>query len=744
MNTASDAVLRETFLDIDGMMCGSCAAAVEAVLLRAPGVASAGVNFAADAAVVRWNPAKTSLRELQQAVRKLGYAARAADDAGADGRRDALRRNLQVRLAIAVVFGMWSMMAAVLLYLAPLGIVDTGMHWPLALASGLFALPVLAYSGVDFYIAGLRTLRARVPGMDTLITLAVFAATLVSVIRLSQGAADVYFDAAVMLITFQLVARIIDHRVRRDAASAIRGWLHAAPERVARIDDNGIETVPAADIAIDDFVRVLPGERVPMDGVIVNGTASLDQAMLTGERAPRVAVVGDAVFAGCTSLDGEIVIRVSAKAGKRRIDAMARSVRGLLGRKSALQKLTDRIARFLLPVVVLAALAAAALALSGGAAWQEAAARALAVLIVTCPCALSLAIPLAAVVAIERGAANGMIFRDPAVLESAARVKTVVFDKTGTLTTGEPAVDGVDAGRAFTRARVLQAAANATAGTPHPIARALSPFRTVADGSSHGERAVSPGGGVAWTQGKETVLAGNRRWLAAKGIDAPSVSEAGMCVHVAIDGRYGGCIRFRESLRGDALATLTALQDMRCETWLLSGDNPRACEPVAARLGIPLERVKAAQAPEDKRDLLETLQAGQPVLFVGDGMNDGLALATAKLGVAVAGADPTARAAAAVLLPDGPGSLPAMLALARGAWRTMQQNLAWALAYNAVALPLAVAGFVHPALAAVAMSLSTVCVLGNSLRFRWRASRNAKPHRKTFISCRPFNEETWT
>lgn len=738
MNAGVDANLHEAFLDVEGMMCGSCAAAVEAVLLREPGVTDAGVNFAANAATVRWNPAKTSLEVLQRALAKLGYVASAVDDTGGDGRLDGFRRALQVKLAIAVVSGMWNMMAAILLYLAPFGIVDANMHWPLAFVSGVFALPVLVYSGSNFYLAGWRTLRARVPGMDTLISVAVIAATLISIVRLWQGSADVYFDAAVMLITFQLVARIIDHRVRRDAAKAMRGWLHVAPVRVARVAGERIEIVPAADITVDDCVRVLAGERVPMDGVIIAGSASLDQAMLTGEREPRVVNPGDEVLAGCMNLDGELTIRVTAKAGRRRIDAIARSVRGLLSKKSALQKLTDRIARVLLPLTVTAAALAALLALLEGAGAMESLVRALAVLIVTCPCALSLAIPLVAVVATERGTASGIIFRDPAVLEAAARVTTVVFDKTGTLTTGTPAVDRVHVEPGFTRANVLKLAANATAGTPHPVAQGLSRFATMVAAADAGARIVAPGKGVQWMHDNDLVHAGNRRWLADEGIALPTASDAGMCVHVAVNRRYAGCIHFHETLRTESASTLATLRDMHCETWLLSGDVERACVAVAEELGIPEARVKHGQSPEDKRDFLEALEARQPVLFVGDGMNDGLALATARLGVAVAEAEPTARAAAAVVLPEGLESLPATLTLARGAWRTMRQNLAWALAYNAIALPLAVAGFVHPALAAVAMSLSTVCVLGNSLRFHWQTSQRATNRKKEFsISPEP-------
>ncbi|HEX7046780.1 MAG TPA: cation-translocating P-type ATPase [Gammaproteobacteria bacterium] len=719
-STTQDGSTHEAFLVINGMMCGSCAAAVEAVLLRQPGVIEAGVNFAADAAMVRWNASKTSLSQLLDAVGKSGYAAtETGSDATSDGAPlEVFRRALQTRLAIAVVFGMWNMMAAILLYLSPFGVVDASMHWPLATASGVFALPVILYSGTNFYIAGWRSLRAGVPGMDTLITVAVLAAVLISTWRLLQGSADVYFDAAVMLVTFQLIARIIDHRVRRDASAAVHSYLHAAPTRVARLLPSGdIAVVPAVDIQVGDVVRVLPGERLPVDGVVINGVASLDQSMLNGERVPGIVTSGDEALAGCENLDGELTIRVTVKAGKRRIDALARSVRGLLSGKSALQRRTDRIARLLLPIVLVAAVIAMGLAFIQGAGASEAMVRALAVLIVTCPCALSLAIPLVVVMAVERSVAPGIVFRDPAVLEDAAKVKTVLFDKTGTLTGKRPAVDHVEPARDFDVPRLLQLAANTTAGTRHPIAEGLAKYANCDDG----ERGVVPGSGVTWTFENHHALAGRREWLESHGIAVAHSDDAGMCVHVAIDGQYAGRIGFRETLRPEAHTTVAALKQMDCDVRLLSGDNERACLQIADRLGLARKQVNFAQSPEQKRDVLQAIEATQPTLFVGDGVNDGLALASARLGVAVGDAEPTARAAAAVLLPDGLRSLPATLALARSAWKTMRQNLAWALAYNAAALPLAVMGWIHPAVAAVAMGLSTLCVFGNSLRFRWQS-----------------------
>ncbi|PWG60945.1 heavy metal translocating P-type ATPase [Spiribacter halobius] len=695
------------------MMCGSCAAAVAAVLQRQPGVLGAGVNFAADAASVRWNPARTSLEAICGAVTRLGYPARPLGDGDSGTPHAALRRALQLRLAVAVCFGMWSMMAAVLLYLGPLGPVEPWARWYLALASGVLALPVLGYSAHAFYLAGWRTLRAGVPGLDSLITLAVVAAVLISGWRLAQGSAEVYFDAAVMLVTFQLVARLIDHRVRRQAAGAVQAYLRALPEQALRLDSMGqAETVPVAALTVGDRVRIPPGERIAVDGTVVTGRSAVDCSMLTGESTPRRCTTGRAVLAGSRNGEGTLEVRVDNAAGRRRIDRLARSVRHLLGHKSALQRITDRMARALLPVVIVAATLAAALVLANGGPVTEAAARALAVLVITCPCALSLAVPLVAVMAISQAGRQALLFRDPAVLEAAAGGRTVVFDKTGTLTESTPAVGRVDPAPGTDRDELLRLAASASAGSHHPLGKALQGVGTGVD--TAGARRVDAGDGITWDGPHGRVRVGRADWLWRHGIDVPSARDRGTEVCVARGSSFLGRIHFHERLRPEARAVIASLRNLGCGIRILSGDSPRACRRIADQLGLAPQAVLARRTPEAKRAEIEALQRHDRVIFVGDGQNDGLALAAAELGLAVGEAEPTARAAAAAILPRGISAVPDALGLARHARNAMHRNLAWALAYNALALPAALMGYVPPVIAAITMGSSTLCVLVNS------------------------------
>lgn len=718
--------IRSAFLNVEGMMCGSCGAAVEAILQRQPGVTEASVNFAADVAHVEWQHDRTTLDEIQQSLVRSGYRPRETlHGTQTENRLDAFRRQLQIRLAVAIVFGMWSMLAAVLLYLEPFGVVEAVAKRPLAIASGFFALPVVTYSGFNFYVAGWRTLRSRVPGMDTLISLASLAAVFVSVWQLLVGRSTVYFDAAVMLITFQLVARVVDHGVRRNASAAIQSFLRAAPSTARRIKDGTAEQVSSAELSPGELVHVAANERVPVDGEIIEGRASLDASLLTGESSPRVVSSGDVIFAGCRSIDGDLLVRVTTPAGKRRIDALAQGIRGMLARKSALQKLTDRIARILIPVVMIAAIVAALLSLHSDGDIGNAMYRALAVLVVTCPCALSLAVPLVVLMATGSAVRKGMILRDPAALEAAADVKTVMFDKTGTLTGATPRVEDIDAKQGINDRELVETAAQATAGTFHPLAHSLSHY--LGDTPVRGKRIVHPGCGVEWRTDTGTVLAGRADWLRMRGVAVPHQPEETTHVAVSRDGVYLGTIRFGESIRPEAALAIHQLRSMGCNVGLLSGDTAAACRHIGAQLGIAPESTHAARSPEDKRAILEELECRGPVLFAGDGLNDGPGLAAARFGVAVGAAESSASAAAAVSLPNGLRAIPALVQLSRSARRAMRQNLVWALVYNAIALPVAVAGFLHPAIAAIVMSLSTVAVLLNSLRLKWQLELDSLP-----------------
>jgi len=716
-------------LMIEGMRCGSCAIAVEALLKKQPGVSDAAVNFAADVAMICWDKEKPHLADLQRAVARLGYRLHSTVDPDRSKlQAESVRKHLQRRLAVAVVFGMWSMMPALLIYLAPLGAAEPEVLWPLALASGLFAVPVVLYSGSHFYRVGWRTLIAGAPGLDSLIFLAVFAACIISAWQLASGSYHVYFDAAVMLITFQLIARLLDTSVRRRASEIIRRYLQDVPEQVTLKTSAGtLESRPAKDIETGERIVIRAGEQLALDGQIVQGHGQADLSMLTGEHLPQALRPGAELLAGCRLVEGELELVVTASIGQRRIDRLSRSISALLSRKTTLQRLTDRIARILLPVIVIAATLAVGLALVQGVPAPEAAARGLAVMIISCPCALSLAIPLVITMGHANMVNRGIVLRDPAALEAAAEVGAIVFDKTGTLTTGEPSVDSITPASEWAESTLLQLARNVLRESPHPVARGLmaEPAQALVL-TSDGTRKSFAGAGTRWINGENTALAGQTSWLRQQGVEVPPTEDTGMSVHVACNGRYAGKIGFQETLRPESLPTIRQLTNQGYTLYLLSGDTRKACLDLAGRLGIPSEHVLSGYSPEQKHSFIENLEKQTNAVFVGDGLNDGLALAGARLGIAAGNAASATGAAAAVYLTESIAKVPATLQLAQRARKLMYQNLFWAVGYNALVIPLAVMGWIQPVIAAIAMSLSSLCVLLNSLRMQRQVAGDAQ------------------
>ncbi|WP_144778621.1 heavy metal translocating P-type ATPase [Marinobacter maritimus] len=711
-------------LMIEGMRCGSCAIAVEALLKKQPGVSDAAVNFAADVAMICWDKEKLQLADLQRAVARLGYRLHnTVDPDRSKLQSESVRKHLQRRLAVAVVFGMWSMMPALLIYLAPLGAAEPEVLWPLALASGLFAVPVVLYSGSHFYRVGWRTLIAGAPGLDSLIFLAVFAACIISAWQLASGSYHVYFDAAVMLITFQLIARLLDTSVRRRASEIIRRYLQDVPEQVTLKTSAGtLESRRAKDVETGERIVIRASEQLALDGQIVQGHGQADLSMLTGEHLPQALRPGAELLAGCRLVEGELELVVTASIGQRRIDQLSRSISALLSRKTTLQRLTDRIARILLPVILIAATLAVGLALVQGVPAPEAAARGLAVMIISCPCALSLAIPLVITMGHASMVNRGIVLRDPAALEAAAGVGAIVFDKTGTLTTGEPSVDSITPAGEWSESTLLQLARNILRESPHPVARGLmaEPAQALVL-TSDGTRESFAGAGTRWINDESTALAGQASWLRQQGVEVPLTEDTGMSIHIACNRRYAGKIGFQETLRPESLPTIRQLTNQGYTLYLLSGDTRKACLDLAGRLGIPSEQVLSGYSPEQKHSFIENLEKQINAVFVGDGLNDGLALAGARLGIAVGNAASSTGAAAAVYLTESIAMVPATLQLAQRARKLMYQNLFWAVGYNALVIPLAVMGWIQPVIAAIAMSLSSLCVLLNSLRMQRRS-----------------------
>ena len=711
----------EALFSVQGLWCTSCALAVEAQLERLPGVTSASLHYPSATLLVCGHPEALDESALASAVRRIGYRLGPPEAAGdAEARLEQESRYLILRLLIAASFGMWTMLASLLIYAGALP--HAGLEQVLAWVSGAFALPVVAYAGLPFYRAAWRTLRARRPGMDALVSLGTLGAVGVSLWLLYRGSAEVYFDTAVMLILLLLAGRLVETLCRHRGLRALH-VLHTPPGDVRRRQWGRWENCPVEAVAQGDFLRVEQGEVLPLDGMLSEGEALLDLAPLTGESAPRRCLPGDAVAAGCRNLGGPLVLEVTALAGECRLDKLREQMWWQQASKGELQRLADRFAAWLSPLAVGLALFTWGMTLLAGVPGEEALVRALSVLVVACPCAVGLAVPLAGLAGSGQALGRGVVFRDPSTFESLAGIRAAAFDKTGTLTPGEPRVLGISVAPDVARATMLSLAAKAAQDSQHPLARALRRYlrdegMVEAEGVTQAEELAGRGRRVRLDDGRELLL-GSRGWLAEQGIFAPeSDEEASSETLLACDGRWLGGFTLGEQPLPGTGETLAGLREAGLALALISGDRRGAVESLGRVVGLVSEECYPERSPEAKARLVSALP--QPSLYVGDGINDVLGLATATVGVAPLGASSAARdGAGVVLMRPGIEGVASAWWLARQTRRVMRQNLVLSGLYNALALGLAVSMAIPPLVAVLAMVASSLSVMGNSARLAW-------------------------
>ncbi|WP_254277285.1 cation-translocating P-type ATPase [Halomonas sp. 3H] len=710
---------------LQGMWCTSCALAIEHRLGRLPGVSRAGVDYLSATLLVEGAPAAVAPERIAAAVGRLGYRLCDLESApDARQRLDAESRALAGRLLAAAVFGMWTMLASLLIYAGALP--EARLDRVLAWVSGAFALPVVTLAAWPFYRAAWRTLRAGRPGMDALVSLGVIGALLVSVWLLWRGAAEVYFDTAVMLVLLLLAGRWVETLVRYRGLHALEG-LAPLPERVHRVRDAGEhgkaeERVPAAEVGAGERIRVATGETLALDGELLDAEARLDLALLTGESRPRTLTRGARLSAGCRNLGAPFTLRVSAGVGARRLDGLYRQVQALQAGKGELRRLAERFAAWLAPAAVALALVTVVVLLLAGVAPEEAAVRALSVLVVACPCAVGLAVPLASLAGTARALEAGVAFRDPAALELAGRVHAVAFDKTGTLTRGALRLAALRPSSGVAEHELLALASRAEWGSEHPLGlaiRAAAAEAGIAPGQAPAAISEHPGRGRETREADGTSLRiGAPDWLVGQDAE-PARREAGPPwateVAVARDGQWLGTLWLEDDPEPGAAATLAGLRDQGLMLAMISGDRPALVRRLGRRLGLAPEACFGGRSPEAKRHLVAALPG--PVLYVGDGINDAPALAASTVGVATAEASAGARDAAAIqLLGRGVQGVPAAIAIARATRRVMRQNLVLSALYNVLALGLAAWMVIPPQVAVLAMVASSLSVVGNAAR----------------------------
>jgi Cu2+-exporting ATPase len=740
---------REAALLIEGITCAACVWLVERTLARVPGVSGVEVNYATRRARVRWDAARGSLSAMLSAIAAIGYRASPYDASRYDELHRRERKRALARLAIAGLGMMQVMMYAVPVWLADgdmTGDLDILMRW----AGLLLTLPVLVYSAAPIFASAWRDLYARRVGMDVPVALGISSAFAGSAFATITGTGDVYFDSVTMFVFLLLGARFMESEVRARAARATDELARLIPATAERLPAwpaaEPVETVPVARLAVGDVVLVRPGARIPADGRVLDGSGEVDEALLTGESRPVLRAAGAPVSGGAVNLVTPLVVQVE-RIGEHTV--LAGIVR-LLDRASAarppLAALADRVAaRFVLALLVVAAATAVGWSLHdpARALWTT-----VAVLVVTCPCALSLATPAALAAAASGLARAGLLPTRGHAVETLARATAFVFDKTGTLTTGRlrvtaflPTSDGRRAADLPPPAVLLRRVALLEQRTEHPIGQALlahaSQAGCGAEPVSGADRCAGdlrhvPGGGVeAWVDGHLLRL-GTPGFVSAlsgaAGGEADAAASAAMqrgetCV--VLGDREGVLATFllADQLRPGARELVSGLQAAGATVILLSGDQPDTVSAVARALGIDgAGQAHGGLSPEDKLDFVRALQAdGAVVAMFGDGVNDAPVLAQAQVSVAPASGTQVAQAAADMVwvAPDERADMRSLLdgiGTARQALRVIRGNLLWASAYNLVAVPLAVAGFVTPWVAAIGMSASSLLVVGNAMR----------------------------
>ncbi|MCG5243668.1 heavy metal translocating P-type ATPase [Azospirillum doebereinerae] len=730
-NAGFQAERREFDLSVTGMTCASCAGRVEKALGRVPGVESAAVNLATERAHVVAFAGSVDAAALAEAVERAGFGAAPVEAGNATAETDArAERSLRDRnhaliaaaLSLPLLVGMAGDLA--------------GLDWMLpGWAQLILASVVQFWLGARFYRAGWNAVRAGAGNMDLLVALGTSAAwglSLYLMLTAHPGhAPHLYFEASAVLIAFVLFGKWLEARAKGQTAAAIRALMDLRPA-TARLRRDGVETdIPVERVRVGDVVVVRPGERIPVDGRIVEGAGSVDESMLTGESLPVDKEPGARVTGGSIGVDGLLAVETTAVGTETTLARIVRLVEGAQASKAPIQRLVDKVSAVFVPaVLVVAALTLAGWWIANGD-LEHAIVTAVSVLVIACPCALGLATPTAIMVGTGAAARHGILIKDAEALEHAHALTAVAFDKTGTLTEGKPRVTDLIPAAGTDEATLLRLSAGLQAGSEHPLGRAVrarAEEAGVTPGRPEAFRALA-GRGVSGLVEGRALLLGNARALAESGLrdaalaERAAVLEGGgrtlsWLVETGAAPRLLGLIAFGDTVKAGAAAAVRALAAQGVEPVMVTGDNWGAARSVAAALGI--ERVFAEVLPGDKAAVVATLKAeGKRVAMVGDGVNDAPALAAADVGIAMAtGTDVAMHSAGVTLMRGDPALVAGSIDVSRRTYAKIRQGLFWAFAYNVIGIPLAASGHLSPVLAGAAMALSSVSVVLNALTLR--------------------------
>ncbi|GAA4121098.1 heavy metal translocating P-type ATPase [Aminobacter aganoensis] len=749
-NAGYDVPVEKIEVEIEGMTCASCVGRVEKAIAAVPGVKSASVNLATERATVE-TLAGTTRAAIDAAIRKAGYEPRRSDTAGVEGdsREDARNRefsNLKRDFGIAAILTL------------PIFVLEMGSHafpamhhWLLAnisqqslyLAYFVLATIVQFGPGLRFYSKGVPALLRLAPDMNSLVVLGSTAAWAYSVVAtfapgvLPAGTVNVYFEASAVIITLILLGRVLEAKAKGRTSEAIKR-LMGLQAKSARVERNGeFVDIPLEEVTAGDVVQVRPGDKVPVDGMVLSGSSFVDESMISGEPIPVSKGEGAEVVGGTINKTGSFTYRATKVGADTLLAQIIRMVETAQGSKLPIQAMVDKVTSWFVPAVMVAAALTFLVWLVFGPepAATFALVNAVAVLIIACPCAMGLATPTSIMVGTGRAAEMGVLYRNGEALQSLKSTQVVALDKTGTLTAGKPVMTDLEVATGFDRAKVLALVASVEAQSEHPVAAAIV-AAAKEEGVALAEIAAfeaEPGFGVSANVGAHRIAIGADRYMTKLGISVQAFAETAIRMglkaktplYAAIDGKLAAAIAVSDPIKATTPQAIRALHDMGLKVAMITGDNRRTAEAIAAQLGI--DEVVAEVLPDGKVDAIKRLRAGgRAVAFVGDGINDAPALAEAEVGIAIGtGTDVAIESADVVLMSGDLLGVTNAIALSKATIANIRQNLFWAFAYNAALIPVA-AGVLYPVsgtllspmLAAGAMAMSSVFVLGNAMRLK--------------------------
>ncbi|MCU7958595.1 MAG: cadmium-translocating P-type ATPase [gamma proteobacterium symbiont of Bathyaustriella thionipta] len=705
--------VREASLILEGIVCAACVWLNERHVQALPGVITFQINYSTHRARLKWDNEQIHLSDVLKAIAAIGYLAHPFDP----GRQEAVYRKERSaalkRLAVAGLGAMQIMMLAVPMYAAEKLGMDTSMENFLRWVSLLLASIVVLYSAQSFFQAAWRDIKRKQPGMDVPVALAVSIAFIASAINTVTGEGTVYFDSASMFVFFLLASRFLEMGARHRAGQVAEALIKLLPDTALRLQAGQSQRVAVNELCVGDIVLIKPGEPVPADGVVVDGQSSVDESLLSGESLPVARTLHDELTGGSINVESPLQMRVEKIGQDTRVSAIVRLLERAQSEKPRLAQLADRVARWFVSLLLLLATSVALL-------WwwidpTQVLPITLAVLVVTCPCALSLATPVALTVASGRLTRHGLLTTRGHALETLAKVTQIVFDKTGTLTQGKLSVGKIHNFSSHSEAEIRQLLATLEQGSEHPLAQVLAELAQ--------PRAVEalrsePGGGVEGRIDGKKYRAGKLDFVLEAGMQAPAISGHATLVALADEKQLLACVELHDAMRADAASAVAGLQQMGIKVSLLSGDASGPVRHLAEKLDIA--DWQAAATPQDKLQRIQQLQQqGEVVAMVGDGVNDAPVLSAANVSIAMGGGTQLAQSSAdMVILSESLNSLLAGRNLAIHTLAVIRQNFAWAIAYNVVLVPLAAIGLIAPWMAAIGMSLSSLVVVFNSLRLR--------------------------